>query len=154
MVEGTHPHSTLAKQLAEFVVLYSPLQMAADEISNYEFHPALSFIESCPTTWSKTVVPNGVIGSYVTIARKERGGDTWFVGSLTGSDSREISLKLDFLDRDAVYEAFVYEDGEGADYQANPYSMGFRQVEVTADSVLDIRLARGGGAAIRIVKVR
>ena len=154
VVEGAHPHSTLAKQLAEFVVLYSPLQMAADEIANYEFHPALSFIESCPTTWSKTVVPNGVIGSYVTIARKERGGDTWFVGSLTGSDSREISLKLDFLDRDAVYEAFVYEDGEGADYQANPYSMGFRQVEVTAASVLSLRLARGGGAAIRIVKVR
>lgn len=152
IVKGTHPKSTLAKQLAEFVILYSPLQMAADEIENYEFHPALSFIESCPASWAKTIVPNGVIGEYATIARKERDGDTWFVGSCTNETARVIDLKLDFLDRGVVYKATVYEDGCDADYETNPYSMGFRQMEVTSDSTIHLNLARSGGAAIRIEK--
>ncbi|MBR0388628.1 MAG: glycoside hydrolase family 97 protein, partial [Prevotella sp.] len=98
IVPGTHPHSTLAKQLGEFVVIYSPLQMAADAIENYEGQPALSFIESCPTTWSRTLVPNGEIGKYITIARKERGGDSWFIGSITNEEARSLEVSLDFLD--------------------------------------------------------
>ena len=150
VVEGTHPHSTIAKQLAEFVVLYSPLQMAADEIENYEGHPALSFIETCPTTWSKTIVANGEIGKYITTCRKERNGDRWFVGSITNAEARRLDVPLSFLDKDKSYVAMIYEDGIDADFEDNPYAMNFRQVEVTSADVLHLNLARSGGAAIRI----
>ncbi len=153
VVKGTHPHSTLAKQLGEFVVIYSPLQMAADAIENYEGHPALTFIESCPTTWSKTVVPHGKIGEYVTVARKERDGDRWFVGSITNEQARNIDLPLDFLDADGLYSAMIYEDGPGADYQTNPYPITIRQEVVSRTSVLKLRLARSGGVAIRLDKI-
>ena len=154
VVPGTHPHSTLAKQLGEFVVLYSPLQMAADAIENYEGQPAFTFIESCPTTWSKTVVPNGVIGEYVTIARKERGGDRWFIGCITNEQARTLDIKLDFLDADTLYHAIIYEDGPDADYETCPYGMRIRQIDVTSESTLTLRLARSGGAAIRIERFR
>ena len=123
VVKGTHPHSTLTKQLAEFVVIYSPLQMAADAIENYEGQPALTFIESCPTTWSKTLVPNGEIGKYITVARKERNGNSWFVGS----------------------------NGPDADYESNPYPITIRQETVNSESILHLSLARSGGTAIRIL---
>ena len=154
VVKGTHPHSTLAKQLGEFVVIYSPLQMAADAIENYEGQPALTFIESCPTTWSKTIVPNGKIGEYVTVARKERNGERWFVGSITNEEARTIDLPLDFLDEGATYRAVIYEDGPNADFETNPYPMTIRQEEVTRMSVLPLSLARSGGAAIRIEKIK
>ena len=154
VVKGTHPHSTLAKQLGEFVVIYSPLQMAADAIENYEGQPALTFIESCPTTWSKTLVPHAEIGKYVTVARKQRDGDSWFVGSITNEEARELDLKLDFLDGDKQYRAIIYEDGPGADFETNPYPMTIRQEQVTKASTLKLKLARSGGAAIRIEKTR
>ena len=154
VVRGTHPHSTLAKQLGEFVVIYSPLQMAADAIENYEGQPALTFIESCPTTWGKTLVPNGEIGKYVTVARKERDGDRWFVGSITNERAREIASPLDFLDAEGQYRAIIYEDGPGADYQTNPYPMAIRQEVVSHKTELQLHLARSGGAAIRIEKVK
>ena len=152
IVKGTHPHSTLAKQLGEFVVIYSPLQMAADAIENYEGQPALSFIENCPTTWSKTLVPNGEIGKYITIARKARHGDSWFIGSITNEEARNIDVALDFLDEGAAYRAMIYEDGPEADYEHNPYEMTIRQVSVIQGDTLHLRLARSGGAAIRIEK--
>ena len=154
VVPGTRPKSTLAKQLAEFVVLYSPLQMAADAIESYENHPALSFIESCPTTWCKTIVPNGEIGHYVTIARQARDGSgRWFIGSLTDEASRTLDLPLTFLDGGKRYRAMIYEDGPGADYLDNPMSMSIRQQEVTAGDVLTLRLARSGGVAIRLTPI-
>jgi alpha-glucosidase len=154
IVPGTHPHSTLAKQLGEFVVIYSPLQMAADAIENYEGQPALSFIESCPTTWSKTLVPNGEIGQYITVARKERGeSGRWFIGSITNETARQIALPLSFLDADTSYRAIIYEDGPQADYETNPYVMTIRQIEVDSRSVLHLNLARSGGAAVRIEKL-
>ncbi len=154
VVKGTHPHSTLAKQLGEFVVIYSPLQMAADAIENYEGQPALTFIESCPTTWSKTLVPHGEIGKYVTVARKERGGDNWWVGSITNEEARTLDLRLDFLDVGATYRAVIYEDGPTADFERNPYEMTIRQQEVTCQSTLTLRLARSGGAGIRIERIK
>ncbi|MBQ9204218.1 MAG: glycoside hydrolase family 97 protein [Prevotella sp.] len=154
VVKGTHPHSTLAKQLGEFVVIYSPLQMAADAIENYEGQPALTFIESCPTTWSKTIVPNGEIGKYVTVARKERNGDRWFVGSITNEEARQIDLPLTFLDAGATYRAVIYEDGPDADYETNPYPMTIRQEQVTSQTTLHLNHARSGGAAIRIEKLK
>ena len=152
IVKGTHPHSTLAKQLGEFVVIYSPLQMAADAIENYEGQPALSFIENCPTTWSKTLVPNGEIGKYITIARKARHDDSWFIGSITNEEARNIDVALDFLDEGAAYRAMIYEDGPEADYEQNPYEMTIRQINVVKGDTLHLRLARSGGAAIRIEK--
>lgn len=155
IVPGTHPHSTLAKQLGEFVVIYSPLQMAADAIENYEGQPALTFIESCPTTWSKTLVPSGEIGQYITVARRERGdGGRWFIGSITNETARQIELPLSFLDADTTYRAIIYEDAADADYETNPYAMTIRQTEVTRESILHLSLARSGGAAIRIEKVK
>lgn len=153
IVPGTHPHATLAKQLGEFVVIYSPLQMAADAIENYEGQPALSFIESCPTTWSQTLVPHGEIGKYVTIARKERGGDRWFIGSITNEEARSLDVALDFLDEGSTYRAIIYEDGPSADYERNPYEMTIRQITVTKADTLHLRLARSGGAAVRIEKM-
>ncbi|MDE6421902.1 MAG: glycoside hydrolase family 97 protein [Muribaculaceae bacterium] len=149
----THPQTTIAKQLAEYVVIYSPLQMAADMIENYENHPALSFIESCPTNWQKTIVPVAEIGKHITIARKDRDSDNWFIGSVTDENPREISLPLDFLEHDASYRMTVYEDGPGADYRTDPYPLNIRQSNVTAQSEVKIRLAPGGGTAIRLIKL-
>lgn len=150
---GTHPQTTLAKQLAEYVVIYSPLQMAADMIENYEYHPALTFIESCPTDWETTVVPVAEIGHHVTIARKERGGDNWFIGSVTDENPRTIPLGLGFLDPDASYRMTIYEDGPGANYSSNPYPLAIRQETVTSTSEITLNLAPGGGAAIRLIKL-
>lgn len=154
IVKGTHPHSTLAKQLGEFVVIYSPLQMAADAIENYEGQPALTFIESCPTTWSSTLVPNGEIGKYITMARKERGGDRWFIGSITNEEARDLTIPLDFLDEEATYLAVIYEDGPTVDFETNPYEMTIRQIEVTKNDSLRLHLARSGGSAVRIERKR
>ena len=150
VIKGTRPHSTLAKQLAEFVIIYSPLQMAADEIENYEGQPALTFIENCPTTWSQMVVPNGKIGQYITIARKERNGDSWFLGSLTDNKARELDVRLDFLDADKKYTAIIYEDGPEADFETNPMAMSIRQIKVDCNSTLHLKLARSGGAAVQL----
>lgn len=150
VVPGTRPHATLAKQLAEFVVIYSPLQMAADEIEHYEGHPALSFIESCPTNWSRTLVLHGTIGEQITIARKEREGERWFVGSITDATARDMEVELSFLTPGRRYRLTVYEDGHEADYERNPMSMHIRRQEVTSADRVHLRLARSGGAALRI----
>ena len=151
VVPGTHPHSTLAKQLGEFVVLYSPLQMAADAIENYEGQPAFTFIESCPTTWSKTLVPHAAIGRYITVARKERGGTgRWFVGSITDEQARTLSLPLNFLDAGVTYRAMIYADAADADYRTNPYSMTVTQRDVTSSDVLTMHLAGSGGCVVRL----
>lgn len=110
----------------------------------------MTFIESCPTTWSKTIIPNGEIGKYITVCRKERGGDRWFVGTMTDGDRRQLEVTLDFLDADKTYLAVIYEDGADADYESNPYAMGIRQVEVRRGDTLHFALARSGGAAVRI----
>ncbi|HRN15915.1 MAG TPA: glycoside hydrolase family 97 protein [Xylanibacter oryzae] len=149
---STHPQTTLAKQLAEYVIIYSPWQMAADMIENYEDQPGLAFIESCSTNWSKTVVPNAEIGKYVTIARKDRNSEKWFVGSVTDKDGRDIDISLDFLDAGAQYTAIIYQDGPGADYHNNPTSLTTMTRDVTSATVLKLHLAPSGGAAICIEK--
>lgn len=149
---GTHPQTTLAKQLALFVVLFSPLQMAADMIENYEGQPAFSFVTSCPTTWEQTVVPEARIGKYVTIARRECGTGNWFVGAITDAEPRTAVIPLDFLEPDTGYIATIYADGEGADYRTNPYPVDIREEAVNAGSTLQLPLAAGGGAAISIRK--
>ncbi len=150
---GTRVRTTLAKQLALSVVLYSPWQMASDMIENYENHPAFAFLSACPASWGETVVPEAEIGSYVTIARRERGSADWYVGSITNEEPHDLQLGLSFLAPDARYRATLYEDGPEADYRTNPYPVTIREEIVTADSILPLHLAPGGGAAIRIVKL-
>jgi alpha-glucosidase len=149
---GTHPQTTLAKQLAEYVIIYSPMQMVADMIENYEDQPGLTFIESCPTNWYKTIVLNAEIGKYVTIARKDRNSERWFIGSTTDSNARDISFTLNFLDKDVKYEAIIYEDGPYANYRTNPYPLTIRTIGVDSKSTIKLHLVSSGGSAILIKK--
>lgn len=141
--------STLARQLALFVVLYSPMQMAADLIENYENQPAFRFIEDVPVDWDDTVVLNGVIGDYVTIAR--RSGNGWYLGSITDEEAREITVGLSFLDAGRKYMASVYSDAPDADWRTNPLAYDIRKEKVDASTVLKMYLAPGGGQAVSIV---
>ena len=149
-VPKTHPQTTLAKQLAEYVLLYSPWQMAADMIENYDNQPAFTFIESVPTDWEKTVVLNAQIGKYITIARKDKMSDDWYIGSATDADARDLTINFDFLDDGKQYMAEVYADGEKADYRTNPYPIQYTRIKVTKGSQLQLHLAPSGGAAIRV----
>ncbi len=148
---GTRPQNTLAHQLAEYVVIYSPGHMAADQIENYEHQPAFKFIEEVPTNWERTLVPHAAMGEYVTYARQERGCDNWYVGSVTDGEARDLDLSLDFLG-DGNYMAIIYEDGPDADYRTNPYPMTIRRLDVDKTSVLHLHLAPGGGVAIQLLK--
>ena len=152
-VPTTHPRTTLAKQLSLYILLYTPWQMAADMIENYEYQPALSFIESCPTNWEETRVLDAKIGGYLVIARKDRESDRWFVGGATDEMARDLTLSFDFLDADTRYRAIIYKDGEGADFRTNPYPMTVLQQDVTSATKLPIHLAPSGGFAIRIEKI-
>jgi alpha-glucosidase len=150
-IPTTHPQTTLAKQLAEYILLYTPWQMAADEIENYEGHPAFTFIENVPTNFERTVVVNAKIGHYLTIARKDRDSENWYVGSATDEQPRDLTLPLDFLDTGKTYVANIYTDGPGADYRTNPYPIVFTQQKVKQGSVLHLHLAPSGGAVLSII---
>ena len=151
-VPGTRPNTTVAKQLALAVVLYSPLQMASDMIENYENRPEFEFVCRCPTTWSRTVVPEAKIGEFLTVARKDRSGDDWFIGSITNERCHDTKINLDFLDDDCEYTAKIFADGEQANYQTNPYLVDIKEIKVNSRSVLPLRLAKGGGAAVILSK--
>ena len=150
-VPGTHPQTTLAHQLAEYIVIYSPGHMAADLIENYEHQPAFKFIEEVPTNWERTLVPHAAMGKYVVYARQERGTDNWYIGGVTDDQPRDFSLPLDFLTDGTRYQAIVYEDGPDADYRTNPYPMTIRRLEVDRSNVLNLHLAPGGGVAIQLL---
>jgi hypothetical protein len=145
-------HTTLAQQLALYVVIYSPLQMVADLVENYDNHPALQFIRDVPVDWETTKVLNGEIGEYVTIARKERNGNDWFIGSITNEKVRTFDIALSFLDDGANYIATIYEDGKDADWEKNPTSYNIRKLQVNNKSTIRLKLASGGGAAISVIK--
>jgi alpha-glucosidase len=132
------------------VVLYSPLQMAADLIENYENQPAFQFVKDVPTDWDETRVLNGVIGDYVTIARKDRRSDDWYVGSVSDEFGRTFEVPLSFLDPDRRYVAQIYADAVNADWDARPYNLTITERPVDARTVLSMRLAPGGGQALRI----
>ncbi len=148
----TRPQCTIAKQLALALVLYSPLQMSADMIENYENRPELEFLTRCPTNWEKTVVPEARIGEFLTIARKDIDSDDWYIGSITNANAHQVKLNLDFLDPDTEYVAKVFADGNGADYRTNPYPVEISEKPVTAGGTLALNLAQGGGAAVIISK--
>jgi alpha-glucosidase len=146
--------STLAKSLANYVVIYSPLHMAADLIENYEGQPAFKFIEQVPTDWDETRVLNGVIGDFVTIARKDRKSDDWYVGSVGDEYARTFDVALSFLDPGRAYVAEIYADAFSADWETRPSDITISQRPVDGATVLTLRLAPGGGQAIRIRPAR
>jgi hypothetical protein len=142
-------HTTLAKQLALFVTMYSPLQMAADLPQNYEKHlDAFQFIKDVSVDWDDTKILEAEPGDYVTIARKTKGIDTWFLGAITDENPRKTTLKLDFLKPYKTYKAVIYEDAKDAHWETNPKAYIIRTLEVTAKTKLNLNLAAGGGTAI------
>jgi len=153
VLPNTKVHTTLAKQLALSVVIYSPLQMASDMIENYENNPAFEFITNCPTDWSKTVVPDAKIGDFVTVARKDKASENWFLGSITNKDARTVKLDLKFLDTGKKYKAKIFRDGKGADFETNPYPVIIEEKEVDSKTILSVDLARSGGVAIIFTKL-
>jgi alpha-glucosidase len=155
-LDGKHRvKSTIAKELSLYVVLYSPVQMAADLPENYAKHAdAFQFIKDVPTDWEESIALAGEVGDFVAIARKERRGQDWYLGALTDENARSLSLKLDFLDPGARYVAEIYRDGDQADWQTRPYDLVVEKRKVTAADVLDLRLATSGGVAIRFKKTR
>jgi glucan 1,4-alpha-glucosidase len=150
-VPGRQVHSTLAKQLALYVTMYSPLQMAADLPENYEAHAdAFQFIRDVPVDWDDTKVLEAEPGDYVTIARKEKGAANWYLGAITDEHARVMSVPLSFLDKDRRYKAVIYKDGVGADWKQNPEAYAIETLMVNSQSQLTVKLAPGGGAAVSI----
>lgn len=147
--------STLAKQLALYVTMYSPLQMAADLPENYEKHlDAFQFIKDVPVDWSESKILEAEPGDYITIARKAKNNKDWFIGSITDENARTLNLKLNFLDKSKKYKAILYMDGKAADYLTNPAAYSIEQKMVNASTQLVIPIARGGGCAISIFELK
>jgi len=147
---GTRIQSTIAKQLALYVVLYSPIQMAADLPENYERFPRpFQFIKDVPADWADTRVLNGEVGDYVTMARKDRASEDWYLGAITDEEPRVMKVPLSFLDEGRRYYASIYRDGKDAGFAGDPASVEIETRLVTRGEVLELRLAPGGGQAIR-----
>jgi len=138
--------TTIAKQLALYVVLMSPLQMAADLPENYEGNAAFRFIEVVPCDWDETRALDAEIGDYLSIAR--RSGRDWFLGTITDEEGRRLEIPLDFLEEGLEYHALIYEDAEDAHWETNPTAVTIREILVRRGDVLDVRLAPGGGQAV------
>lgn len=144
-------NTTLVKQLAYYVTMYSPLQMAADLPENYERFPdAFQFIKDVAVDWDDTYVQEAEPGDYVTIARKAKGKNEWYVGGITDENPRTAVIPFNYLPRGNTYVATIYADGQDASWNQNPQSYTIRQVLVTSRSTLRQQLAAGGGVAISI----
>lgn len=141
-------NTTLAYQLALYVVIYSPLQMAADLPENYNGHPAFQFIRDVGVDWDTSIVLNGEIGEFITIARKERSNDKWFLGSITDENERTIDVSLDYLNEEIKYTATIYSDAENSHWDKNPTVYNIESKRVMNTDTLKLILAPGGGVAI------
>ncbi|MCR9054138.1 MAG: glycoside hydrolase family 97 catalytic domain-containing protein, partial [bacterium] len=148
--EESQINTTLAHQLALYVVIYSPVQMAADLPEHYEDHPAFEFIREVGVDWEQSKVLNGEVGDYVTIARQERGTDRWFLGSITDEQERSLEASLDFLPAGSNYKATIYRDGEGAHWDENPSAFLIESFLVDRSTTLKLDLAPGGGTAVSL----
>ncbi len=145
--------ATQAKELALYVLIYSPVQMAADLPENYAKYPgAFQFIKDVPTDWDQTICLNGEPGDFATIVRKDRHSDDWYLGATTNDDARSVDVKLDFLDPGKTYVAEIYRDGEGAgDVGDARFKIAIEKQKVTSTDSLTLKMAPGGGEAIRFV---
>ncbi len=152
---GQKFQSTLAKQLAQYVVLYSPIQMVADLPENYERYPGpFQFIKDVPVDWHDTLVIDGEVGDFVTVARKDRASEDWYVGGVTDEAARTLLVSLDFLTPGKRYRARVYRDGDDASWQTNPHSIIIETRLVKYGDRFEIPVAQGGGFAIRLEALR
>ncbi|UII33287.1 glycoside hydrolase family 97 protein [Fulvivirga ulvae] len=151
--ENSQVNTTLAQQLALYVVIYGPVQMAADLPENYEGNAAFQFIRDVGVDWEESKVLNGEVGDYVTIARRERNTHKWFIGSITDENPRELTVDLSFLDNGQSYTATIYADAADAHWDDNPTAYEITSKTVTSKDKLDLKLAPGGGAAISLVPV-
>lgn len=144
-------HTTLAKQLALYVTLYSPFQMAADLPENYEAHmDAFQFIKDVPVDWDDTKILAAEPGDYIAIARKGKGTNNWFIGAITDENARQINTDLSFLDKGKKYIATIYADAANADWKTNPEAYTIKKMQVTSSTHLLLKLAPGGGTAISV----
>ena len=147
-------HTTLAKQLALYVTMYSPLQMAADLPENYEkYSDAFQFIKDVAADWQDTKVLEAEPGDYLTIARKAKGSEKWFLGAITDENARNTTITLNFLTPGKKYKAVIYQDGKNAHWKNDPINYEVKTVEVTSKTKLNLKLAAGGGTAISFVPV-
>lgn len=143
---------TLAKELALYVVLYSPIQMVVDSPEEYVKRPgAFQFIKDVPTDWEQSLALDGEVGEFAVFARKERGGNDWYIGAVTDAEARTVKVDLSFLEV-GEFEAQIYRDGPDADYEDSPYDLKIETRTVTSEDTLSLLLARSGGAAIRLRK--
>ncbi|WP_437397009.1 glycoside hydrolase family 97 protein [Flagellimonas lutimaris] len=150
----SHVNSTLANQLALYVTLYSPLQMAADVIENYKRFPdAFQFIKDVPVDWQESHYLEAEPGKFITVARQDKQSNDWFVGNVNGTSERTTSLKLDFLEKGKKYRATIYSDGPDAHFKTNPQSYKIQSKTVTSKSKLKLTSAPGGGFAISITEL-
>lgn len=146
-------NTTLAQQLALYVVIYSPVQMVADLVEHYEANPEpLQFIKDVGVDWETTKVLHGEVGDYVVIARQERDTHNWFVGGITDENERTIDLNFEFLDANATYQATIYKDGKDAHWDDNPLAISIENMTITNASKLKVKMAQGGGFAISLIK--
>jgi alpha-glucosidase len=146
--------STLARQLAYYVTIYSPIQMAADLPEHYDQNrEAFQFIKDVGVDWDDTRMLEGAVGDYAVVARKQRGRPTWFLGGITDENGRDLNLSLDFLEPGSRYRAEIYRDGEGADFRTNPRAFATEKRNVTSADRLALRMAPGGGFAVRFVRL-
>ena len=156
LLQGLRPgidrvHTTLAKQLALYVVLYSPLQMLADVPGAYKEHRAMRFLQLVPVDWETSLVPHAVIGSYLTVVRRDRHSDDWYVGSITNEKERTLELALDFLPSGQKFCAEIFRDSTASHWQDNPLAWEYEQrKDLQAGEKITLRLAPGGGQALRI----
>lgn len=140
---------TLAKELALYVTLYSPIQMVVDSPEEYARRPdAFQFIKDVPTDWEESIALDGAVGEFAVIARQDRNSADWYLGAVTDAEARELSVDLSFLGA-GLYEAQIYRDGPDADYEDNPYDLVIETRNVTSGDPMTLSLGRSGGAAIR-----
>jgi len=144
-------NTTLTHQLALYVVIYSPFQMAADLPENYEGHPAFQFNRDVGVDWDTSIVLNGEIGDFITIIRKERNTDKWFLGSITDENERVVKVSLDFLEEGKEYIAKIYSDADDSHWDKNPTSYRIENKNVSSVDSLELKLAPGGGTAISFI---
>lgn len=147
--------ATVANQLALYVTMYSPLQMAADMPEHYaEKMDAFQFIKDVPVDWSKSIYLDAEPGEYIVAARQGKNSESWFVGGVNAENPRDYKLKFDFLTPGVLYKATIYADASGADAYTNPEVYTISYQDITSESVLDLHMARGGGFAIALVPIR
>lgn len=147
-------HTTLAKQLALYITMYSPLQMAADLPENYEkYLDAFQFIKDVAVDWQDSKYLEAEPGDYLTVARKDKKSENWFLGAITDENTRNSEIKLDFLSPNTKYKATIYQDGKTAHWEKNPVNYEIKTMTVTSKSKLKLVLAAGGGTAVSFTPI-